>query len=112
MGLNPFLQANGIEAIETDLGELIIQLAGETPSHIIAPAIHKDRAEIADLFRKHFPHLPVDTDIAALTALARRVINGIHLRKEPIHLRKCHFLAKESGQYFSRSNRLCALFLF
>lgn len=74
MGLNHFLETHGIEPVETDLGELIIQLAGETPSHIIAPAIHKDRLEIADLFRKHFPHLPVDTDIDALTALARGVM--------------------------------------
>ncbi len=74
MGLNPFLEAQGIEPVETDLGELIIQLAGEAPFHIIAPAIHKDRIEVADLFRKHFPHLPVDTNIEALTALARQVM--------------------------------------
>jgi L-lactate dehydrogenase complex protein LldF len=50
IGLNPALEAAGIEVAETDLGEYIIQLAGETPSHIIAPAIHKTRNEIADLF--------------------------------------------------------------
>ncbi len=48
--LNPALAKTGIEVVETDLGEYIIQLAGETPSHIIAPAIHKTRNEIADLF--------------------------------------------------------------
>ncbi len=48
--LNPALEAAGIEAVETDLGEYIIQLAGEKPSHIIAPAIHKTRNEVADLF--------------------------------------------------------------
>ena len=74
MGLNEFLQHQGIEAVETDLGELIIQLAGEAPSHIIAPAIHKDRAEIAALFREHYPDLPPAEQIEELTALARRVM--------------------------------------
>ncbi len=53
IGLNPFLEANGIEPIETDLGEYIIQLAGEPPSHIIAPAIHKNQDDVADLFVEH-----------------------------------------------------------
>jgi len=48
IGLNPALEDAGIEVVETDLGEYIIQLAGETPSHIIAPAIHKTRNEVAD----------------------------------------------------------------
>ncbi len=50
IGLNPALEAAGVEVVETDLGEYIIQLAGEKPSHIIAPAIHKTRHEVADLF--------------------------------------------------------------
>lgn len=48
--LNAALDAAGVETIETDLGEFIIQLAGETPSHIIAPVLHKNRADIARLF--------------------------------------------------------------
>ena len=48
--LNEALETNGIEPIETDLGEWIIQLAGETPSHIVVPAIHKTKAQIAELF--------------------------------------------------------------
>ena len=48
--LNEALEAAGREVVETDLGEFIIQLAGETPSHIIAPAIHHDRYDVADLF--------------------------------------------------------------
>src|SRR5207302_5775652 len=50
--LNEALRARGIEATETDLAELIIQLAGERSSHILVPAIHKNRAEIRDLFRR------------------------------------------------------------
>lgn len=52
IGLNKALAAAGIRAIETDLAELIIQLAGETSSHILVPAIHKNRSEIRDLFRR------------------------------------------------------------
>jgi L-lactate dehydrogenase complex protein LldF len=44
--------------VETDLGELIIQLAHEPPSHIIAPAVHKDRHEVAELFRERLPEAP------------------------------------------------------
>ncbi|MSP83633.1 MAG: iron-sulfur cluster-binding protein [Alphaproteobacteria bacterium] len=53
IGLNPFLEANGIRPVETDLGEYIIQLAGEPPSHIIAPAVHKNKEQISDLFVEH-----------------------------------------------------------
>ena len=74
IGLNAALVRAGIEPIETDLGELIIQLAGEHPSHIVAPAVHKDRREIAELFGRHFPDEPYSEDIERLTALARRVM--------------------------------------
>ncbi len=50
--LNPALEADGIEVTETDLGEWIIQVANETPSHIIVPAIHRDRGQIADVLRR------------------------------------------------------------
>ncbi|MEX0926410.1 MAG: LutB/LldF family L-lactate oxidation iron-sulfur protein [Dehalococcoidia bacterium] len=49
MGLNHVFEQNGIESVETDLGEYIIQLAGETPYHLIAPAIHKSRDQVSDL---------------------------------------------------------------
>lgn len=71
MGLNERLTAAGIEPVETDLGELIIQLAGEPPSHIIAPAVHKDRREIADLFQERLPGAPRGEGIEDLTAAAR-----------------------------------------
>ena len=48
--LNPALEAAGLEVLETDLGEYIIQLLGERPSHIIGPAIHKTKEEVARLF--------------------------------------------------------------
>src|SRR2546423_2390790 len=71
--LNAALEAAGVEALETDLGEYIIQLAGETPSHIIAPAIHKTRHQIADLFVEKLGIAPTD-DIPTLTITARRVL--------------------------------------
>ena len=71
--LNAALEAVGVEALETDLGEYIIQLAGETPSHIIAPAIHKTRYQIADLFVEKLGIAPTD-DVVTLTATARRVL--------------------------------------
>lgn len=72
IGLNGALAAAGVEAVETDLGEWIIQLAEEAPYHIIAPAIHKTRDQVAVLFEaEQGAPLPSD-DIDVLTAQARR----------------------------------------
>ena len=74
MHLNAFLATHGIEAVETDLGEFIIQLDGETPSHIIVPAIHKNKAQIAKIFQEKIPGAPYTEDVAELTAIARRTL--------------------------------------
>src|SRR5256886_2644349 len=71
--LNAALHAVGVAALETDLGEYIIQLAGETPSHIIAPAIHKTKGQIAELFTEKLGIAPTD-DIDRLTSAARQVL--------------------------------------
>jgi L-lactate dehydrogenase complex protein LldF len=78
-GLNEALAADGIRAIETDLAELIVQLGEDRPSHILVPAIHKNRAEIGDLFRRTMPGAPADLpdDPQRLAAAARA-----HLRDE------------------------------
>lgn len=60
IGLNEALQAEGIEAKETDLAELIVQLAGDHPSHILVPAIHKNRDQIRDLFVAQLPEAAAD----------------------------------------------------
>lgn len=74
--LNHALQEAGIQAVETDLGEWIIQLAHEAPSHIIAPAVHKTRQQVAELFsRESGEALPPD-DIPLLTAEARRMLRS------------------------------------
>ncbi len=79
--LNEHLESQGITAVETDLGEWIIQLAHERPSHLIAPAIHKTREEIAELFSKVVGH-PVDSDPAALVAIARDKLRDSFLRAD------------------------------
>jgi L-lactate dehydrogenase complex protein LldF len=74
MHLNDFLAEHGIESLESDLGEYIIQLDGETPSHIIMPAIHKNRQQIARLFGEKIREAQYTEDVDALTAIARRVL--------------------------------------
>jgi len=71
--LNAALEKAGGEPVETDLGEWIIQLAGETPSHIIVPAIHKTKAQISELFTDKVGLHPTE-DEAELTACARRIL--------------------------------------
>jgi L-lactate dehydrogenase complex protein LldF len=71
--LNEALEAAGLQVVETDLGEYIIQLAHETPSHIIAPAIHKTKAQVSELFTSTLGTPPTD-DIAELTGTARATL--------------------------------------
>ncbi len=77
-GLNEALAADGIGALETDLAELIVQLGHDRPSHILVPAIHRNRAEIREIFRTRMPGAPpgLTDDPAALAAAARA-----HLRQ-------------------------------
>ncbi len=73
MELNHFLTEHGIEALEADLGEFIVQLAGQTPCHIVVPAVYLDRTEIAQLFQQRLGE-PYTDDPAELTAIARRIL--------------------------------------
>ena len=78
-GLNEALEAAGIAAIETDLAELIVQLGDDRPSHILVPAIHRNRAEIGELFRRTMDDAPAGlTDDPPQLAAAARA----HLRHE------------------------------
>lgn len=74
MHLNAFLERHGIESLEADLGEYIVQLDHEMPSHIIMPAIHKNTKQIAHLFREKIKEAEYTEDVAQLTDLARRVL--------------------------------------
>jgi iron-sulfur cluster protein len=69
--LNDYLEKRGIDAVETDLGEWIIQLAGEHPSHLIAPAIHKTREEVAQIFSKKLKIKKVSDDPKEMVKIAR-----------------------------------------
>ena len=73
LGLNPILEAVGVEVWETDLGEYIIQLAEETPSHLVAPALHKSKEDVAELFSEKLG-IPYDEDIFHMAATAREVL--------------------------------------
>ncbi|MFL6689940.1 MAG: lactate utilization protein B [Alphaproteobacteria bacterium] len=79
VGLNHFLAANGIETVETDLGEYIVQLRGEPPSHIIAPAFHLNKEDVVRTFRDAHdtldPERPL-TERSDLVAEARRVLRA------------------------------------
>ncbi|MBK1648891.1 lactate utilization protein B [Rhabdochromatium marinum] len=110
IGLNAALAAAGIEALETDLGEWIIQLAGEAPAHIVAPAVHLSRQEVAARFRTHFPELEIGEDIADLTALARGLLRDRFARMR-VGVTGVNFLVAETGSLCLIENegngRLC-----
>ena len=97
--LNEALAAAGIRPVETDLGEYIVQLAGETPSHIIAPAIHKTLEEVEALFAKEHGR-PLETrtsaDIPDLTREAREVLRQ-HFLSAEMGITGANFLIAESG---------------
>ncbi len=78
IGLNPALEASGIEVVESDLGEYIVQLAHEAPSHIIAPAFHKTKEQIGQLFHDRL-QLPLTHDPLRLTAAARARLREVYL---------------------------------
>ncbi|WP_201001147.1 LutB/LldF family L-lactate oxidation iron-sulfur protein [Paenibacillus glycanilyticus] len=93
--LNHELESIGVEAIETDLGEYIIQLAGETPSHIIIPAIHKNRYQVADLLsREAGETLAPDTSI--LAGFVRKKLREKFLEAD-IGMTGCNFAIAETG---------------
>jgi L-lactate dehydrogenase complex protein LldF len=77
--LNAALEREGFRVIETDLGEYILQLAGEAPSHITAPAIHWTREQVGELFHRKLG-IPLTDDIGTMTAAARDTLRGEYLR--------------------------------
>jgi L-lactate dehydrogenase complex protein LldF len=97
IGLNAALAAQGITAHETDLAELIVQLAGDTPSHILVPAIHRGRAEIRELFRRTLPGTEALTDEpAALAEAARRFLRERFLAAR-VGVSGANFAVAETG---------------
>jgi L-lactate dehydrogenase complex protein LldF len=93
--LNDALEADGIEVVETDLGEYILQLGREPPSHIIAPVIHKTKDQVSDLFaEKHAKSRK--TDIAEMTREAREMLRP-HFLSADMGISGANFVVAETG---------------
>jgi L-lactate dehydrogenase complex protein LldF len=99
IGLNAFLEQNGIAPVETDLGEYIIQIRNEAPSHIIAPAIHVTKAQVQEDFRRVHTHLPVDRNLDESTTMlaeARGILRERFLAAD-VGITGANFLVAETG---------------
>jgi len=99
IAINDHLEANGITPVETDLGEYIIQLRHEIPSHIIAPAVHLTKAQIEADFRRVHDNLPADrnlTEPTSLLAEARGVLREKFLAAD-VGITGANFLVAETG---------------
>ncbi|WP_428559694.1 MAG: LUD domain-containing protein [Solidesulfovibrio sp. DCME] len=94
IGLNDALAAAGIEAVETDLGEYIIQLAGQKPSHILAPALHVSKEQVSALFRDKLGR--TSTDIPEMTRIARDSLRRKFLAAEA-GITGCNIAIAETG---------------
>ncbi len=99
IGLNDFLEQCDITPVETDLGEYIIQLRGEHPSHIIAPAIHVNKDQVESDFRRVHDHLPANRDLSEPETLldeARRVLRSKYFEAD-VGITGANFLVAETG---------------
>jgi len=102
-GLNEYLIHHGIDVVDSDLGERIVQLAGEPPSHIVLPCIHKKKEEIGDIFHEHLGTPANMSDPQFLTETAR-----IHLREKFLTRRAAltgvNFAVAETGEFVVCTN--------
>ncbi len=102
VGIDEALARQGIEVVETDLGEYIIQLAGQAPSHIIAPCIHLNRQQIGALFAEKLG-VEYSEDPATLTRIARKALREKLLTAD-MGLTGCNISCAETGQVSLVSN--------
>jgi L-lactate dehydrogenase complex protein LldF len=109
IALNHALEAAGIRAVETDLGEFIVQLRRETPSHLITPAVHLRREDVSELFHKEFGMKPT-LDVEAMTAVARAELRRVFFGAD-VGLSGVNFGVAETGTIAIVTNegnaRLC-----
>ncbi len=94
--LHQHMEAIGLDVVETDLGEFIVQIGKDKPSHIVAPIIHKDKASIAELFSQYF-QTPYDDDATALTMQARKHLRD-KFRRADLGMTGGNFVVAETGQ--------------
>jgi len=102
IALNDALIGAGIRVMETDLGEYILQLAGEPPSHIVAPAVHKSKEQVAELFMKAH-HKPRLTEIPAMTREAREQLRS-HFLGADMGVSGANFVIAETGTTLTVTN--------
>ena len=95
--LTRHLEKSGLEVVETDLGEFIVQISGDRPSHLVAPIIHKDRASIAKVFHEFFHTTPGNDDAESLTRQARNYLRE-KFRLSDMGITGGNFLVAETGQ--------------
>ena len=95
MGLNHALEDIGVEAVETDLGEYIIQLAEETPSHLVAPAMHKTRQDVSRLFSEKIDRHHLE-EIEEMAQAARETLRDKLLQAD-MGISGANFLVAETG---------------
>lgn len=95
LGINPMLEGMGVEALETDLGEYIIQLLDQPPSHIVGPAIHLNLGQIQKLFHEKFG-TPLDATPDHLASVARKLLREGFLRAD-MGISGANFLVAETG---------------
>ncbi len=96
IGLNEFLAQHGVTAHETDLAELILQLGGDQPSHIVVPALHKNRQQVREIFARSMGLPDLSDDPEALTAAARQYLREKFLRVKTA-ICGANFLIAETG---------------
>ena len=95
-GFRPYMAAAGIEVIETDLGERIQQLDNEDPSHVVVPAVHKLRADVAQVFATHLGTDPEDDDVHHLAEAQRQATRPLILNADA-GMTGCNFAIAETG---------------
>jgi L-lactate dehydrogenase complex protein LldF len=103
IGLPHALEAAGIERVETDLAEHIIQLAGEPPSHIIWPALHKTREQVAELFAAHHTDPGAMASVEAMVASARRQLRDKFMAAD-VGISGANFLIADTGAICTVTN--------
>ena len=107
--LNPVLESLGVDVYETDLGEYIIQLAGETPSHLVAPALHKSKEDVAGLFTEKLG-IPYDENIEVMAGAARVALRDKFMEAD-LGISGANFVVAETGTLVIVTNegngRLC-----
>ncbi len=96
MELNHYLAERGIDCLESDMGEYIVQMAGEKPSHIVMPAIHKTREQIGELFQQHIPDTSYTEDVDELIRTGRRALRSAFVEAD-VGISGVNFAAADTG---------------